>query len=179
MTLLAETFDALSRHGLRFTMIGAAAMAAHGVARATMDIDLLLVGRESLDSPAWDDLRRSGVSVDVRRGDADDPLDGVVRLLRDGELPIDVVVGSAAWQRRAITRARSVDFLGIRIPVASARDLILLKLFAGSPQDRWDITRLLAASGDPGLPSEVESDLDALPEGCREVWQSIAAAGRT
>ena len=36
-------------------------MAAHGVAPATMDVDLLLVGRECLDPPAWDDLRQRGV----------------------------------------------------------------------------------------------------------------------
>lgn len=178
MSLLTETLDALSAHGLRCAMIGAAAMAAHGVARATMDIDLLLVGSECLASPAWDALRRSGLDVDVRRGDADDPLAGVVHLQRAGEQPIDVVVGSASWQRRAIDDATSIEFLGVRVPVASAHDLILLKLYAGSPQDRWDITRLLAALPNPELPREVESRLSALPPECRDSWREITASLR-
>jgi len=177
MTLLAETVASLSCHDLRCAMIGAAAMAAHGVARATMDVDLLLTGHRTLVSPVWDQLRGSGVSVEVRRGDRDDPLVGVVRLRREGELPIDIIIGGASWQRRAVEDATAVDVLGATIPVASARDLILLKLFAGSPQDRWDIIRLLSASNDPGLPGRVESELNALPAECRTLWRSIATAG--
>lgn len=176
MTLLSETLDILSRHGLRCAVIGATAMAAHGVARATMDIDLLLVGRETLDSFAWDELRRSDALVDIRRGDADDPLDGVVRLQRKDSAPIDVMVGSATWQRRAVERAAEIDILGTRAPVATAHDLILLKLFAGSPQDRWDVLRLLATSQDPQLPLTVERDLDALPADCRVLWRSLRDA---
>ena len=176
MTLFAETLETLSKHELRCAVIGATAMAAHGVARATMDVDLLLIGRGALDSPAWDHLRQSGVSVEIRRGDADDPLEGVVRLRRADALPIDVIVGSAPWQQRVIERAAHVDLFGARAPVATARDLILLKLFAGSPQDRWDVARLLATSPDPELRRNVETDLDALPGKCRKLWRSIAAA---
>jgi len=178
VSLLAETLETLSAHGLRCAMIGAAAMAAHGVARATMDIDLLLAGSECLNSLAWEALRRSGLNVDVRRGDADDPLVGVVRLQRAGEQPIDVVVGSASWQRRAIENASPIEFLGILVPVASARDLILLKLYAGSPQDRWDVARLLAATPNPNLAREVEAGLSALPPECRESWREITASIR-
>jgi hypothetical protein len=178
MTLLAETLEGLTAHKLRGIVIGAAAMAVHGVARATMDIDLLLVGRESLDSAAWESLRNSGVSVNVTRGDADDPLEGVVRLRRAGDLPIDVVVGSAAWQRRAIERAPVVDFLGNRTAVATACDLILLKLFAGSPQDQWDVSRLLAASRGPDLARNVETELGWLPAECRALWESIVVENR-
>lgn len=178
MTLLAQALDALAAHGHRCVVIGAAAMSAHGVARATMDIDLLLVGRDTLDSIAWDDLRRSGVAVEVRRGDAGDPLAGVVWLRHDGELPVDVVVGAAAWQARAIERAGTAEILGASVPVARLQDLILLKLYAGSPQDRWDVERLLSASREPELTSMVEAELGALPEECRELWRSIAATRR-
>lgn len=178
MSLLAETLEVLSKHELSCAAIGAAAMAAHGVARSTMDIDLLLVGRHCLDSPAWDSLRRGGVSVDVRRGDADDPLAGVVRVRRADALPIDVVVGSFAWQQRVIDRAAPVEIHGALVPVAAVRDLILLKLYAGSPQDRWDVERLLETSSDPALAREVESEVDALPHESRELWRSISSARR-
>jgi hypothetical protein len=173
LNLLDETLRALKSHGLRAAVIGAAAMAAHGVARATMDVDLLLVGRESLDSEAWEDLRRSGVAVEVRRGASDDPLAGVIRLRHNGDLPIDVIVGAASWQRRAIDRAVVSEVLGVSAPVATAHDLILLKLYAGSPQDRWDVTRLLATAPTPDLARSVEADLGELPRESREVWRSI------
>lgn len=44
MRALAQTLDVLAIHGLRTALIGASAMAVRGVARATMDVDLLLVG---------------------------------------------------------------------------------------------------------------------------------------
>ena len=173
MSLLSKTLDALNDQGLSCAMIGATAMAAHGVSRATLDLDLLLVGRDSLDSPAWQSLREAGIDVDVRRGSPDDPLVGVIRLQSPGEAPIDIVVGSFAWQRRAIERANVVTLKGTAVRVATSRDLILLKLYAGSPQDRWDISRLLTASPDARLPREVESDLSELPKECREIWRSI------
>jgi len=173
LNLLAETLRALDSHGLRCAVIGAAAMAAHGVARATMDVDLLLVGRDSLDSQAWDGLRRAGVLVEIRRGTPDDPLVGVIRLRHGDDLPIDVVVGAAPWQRRAVDRAVVSEILGVRAPVATAQDLVLLKLYAGSPQDRWDVQRLLATSPAPELSRRVEAELSELPRESREVWRSI------
>jgi hypothetical protein len=173
MSLLATTLDALSRHGFRSAVIGAAAMATHGVARATMDIDLLLVGREALESAAWEELREKGIDVDVRRGTPDDPLVGVVRLRSADASPLDVVIGASAWQRRIIERANPVRMLDCVVPVASAADLILLKLYAGAPQDRWDIVRLLSASPDSSLAESVESELSSLPRACRDLWEAI------
>ncbi|MFN2427348.1 MAG: hypothetical protein ABR587_12980 [Candidatus Binatia bacterium] len=173
MNLLAETLDALKGHGLSCAVIGAAAMAAHGVARATMDVDLLLVGRESLDSRAWEQLQRTGAEVEIRRGAPDDPLAGVVRVRHDQSQPIDIVIGAAAWQRRAIERAVPATILGMVAPVATAPDLILLKLYAGSPQDCWDISRLLAASSAEGVEHAVESELPSLPVECGRLWKTI------
>jgi hypothetical protein len=176
MSLLQETLDALNRHGLRSAVIGATAMAAHGVARATMDIDLLLVGRSALDSPAWAEMSIVGVAVDVRKGGPDDPLEGVVRLCREPEASIDVIVGAEPWQQRAIDRAETAELFGVRAPIATAVDLILLKLYAGSPQDRWDIVRLLRSSNAVELTGRVAAEVPLLPTDCLELWESIMRA---
>lgn len=173
MNLLATTLEALARHDLPSAVIGAVAMAAHGVARATMDIDLLLVGREALDSPAWPELRQTGIDVAIRRGTADDPLLGVVRLRTVDAAQLDVVVGGALWQRNVIDRAAPAKLFDCVARVASASDLVLLKLYAGSPQDRSDILRLLGASSDTSLSERVDSELPHLPRRCRELWASI------
>jgi hypothetical protein len=177
MTLLGQTLAAMSKNGLRFALIGATAMAAHGVSRSTMDVDLLLVGHESLDSPAWNEIRQSGASVEVRRGSGDDPLAGVVRIARKGEPSVNIIVGSAPWQRRAIDRATPAELDGTSLPVASARDLIQLKHFAGSPQDRWDVDRLLSVSGNADLANDVESEIHVLPAESRDLWRLIRTAG--
>ena len=87
-------------------MIGAAAMAVHGVSRATRDIDLFTLSQECLETPFWTSLRTTArIEAHVRRGDAADPLAGVVRLAAAGENPLDVAVGKSSWQRAVTERA--------------------------------------------------------------------------
>jgi hypothetical protein len=50
-------------------------------------------------------VQRRGIEVEIRRGDADDPLAGVVRLASPGNRPADLVVGRSAWQARTLERA--------------------------------------------------------------------------
>lgn len=57
--------------------------------------------------------------------------------------------------------------------VATASDLILLKLYAGAPQDRWDIERLLATSNDPALREKINEDVADLPTECQTLWCAI------
>ena len=173
MTLLVEVAAELESRGIRFAVIGAAAMAAYGVPRSTMDVDLLLVGRESFDFAVWEDLQNSGITVHKQRGELDDPLDGVIRLSRENDMPVDIVIGSDRWQRRAVERANVAEFFGSKMPVATDVDLVLLKLYAGAPQDRWDITRLLAASTDTALQRRISTDVADLPKECGALWQSI------
>ena len=133
------------------------------MARSTFDIDLLTTDRRVLDAGTW---RAFGADVDLRRGDADDPLAGVVRIAIADDRPIDVVVGRHAWQARAVERAEA---LGGRAPVALARDLVLLKLYSGGSQDLWDIGELLRHSP-ASLVDEVDADLAALPATMQQRW---------
>ncbi|MBI4246775.1 MAG: hypothetical protein HY614_06255 [Candidatus Rokubacteria bacterium] len=54
-------------------------MAVHGVSRSTRDLDLLTLAGEGLGDAVWEPLRQQGIGVHIRRGDATDPLAGVVR----------------------------------------------------------------------------------------------------
>ncbi len=154
-------------------MIGAAAMAVHGVSRATRDLDLLVMSAECLAPPTWAALEHDGLGVSIRRGDADDPLAGVVRVTAAGDSPIDVVVGRAGWQDAAIGRATVRTIEGVAVPVVTATDLILLKLYAGGPQDAWDVEQLLASGDRAMLVAAVEAALPMLPEDSQRVWARI------
>ena len=172
MTLLDRVHARLDHHGVHHALIGAAALAAAGIARSTFDIDLLTTDDRVLSDAFWQVLRESGVHVDVRPGDADDPLAGIVRLQDGDDRPVDLIVGRHSWQARAVERATP---LANGPPVVLPRDLVLLKLYAGGTQDLWDVHALLALPGAPALIADVEADLAALPPIMRERWGQARA----
>ena len=173
LSLLERVAATLDRAGVAYTLIGAAALAVHGVGRSTRDIDLLTLADAPLDSAWWKPLADAGVEVSAARGDADDPLAGVIRLAQQGEQPVDLVVGRHRWQQRIIERAEPASAGGTRLPAARAQDLVLLKLFAGGAQDAWDIEQLLAGPDRETLIAEVTADLNDLPARCRALWRRI------
>ena len=173
MSLLDRVTAILDRADVPYAVIGAAAMAAHGVARSTHDIDLLALAASCLDRALWAPLADAGVDVSVTRGDAADPLAGVVRFGESAKRPVDLVVGRHRWQARVLERARPTVVHGLRVPAAQARDLIALKLFAGGAQDAWDVAQLLAGPDRAVLVAAVSADIDDLPAHCRRFWERI------
>lgn len=171
---IVEVSARLDRDGIPHAVIGAVALAVHGVLRASDDVDLLVMDRRCLEAATWSDVERSGVVVEIRRGDSDDPLAGVTRLLPATGTRIDIVVGKSAWQHTILSRAPRVALMGGHVPVALPVDLVLLKLYAGGPQDAWDILQMLDAV--PGLAAEVEQAVVSLPEECATLWQQILGA---
>jgi hypothetical protein len=170
MTLAARVTAHLDAAHVEHATVGAAALAAAGVIRSSLDLDLLTLDARVLDHHFWTALAGAEVSVDVRRGDDDDPLAGVVRTTADGERPVDVIVGRHGWQRRAVARARRLPS-GERVVLP--RDLVLLKLYAGGVQDLWDIQRLLEVVDREALVAEVEADLDSLPAQAAALWDAV------
>ena len=164
-----RTAAALTAGEVRFALIGAAAMAARGVSRSTVDQDLLVTDVRVLRADFWTSV---GAVIDTRPGDASDALAGVVRLTADGERPVDVVIGRGAWMEEILARTPNVAVPGGVLPVADAADLILLKLYAGGSQDLWDIEQLLAAA-QPGtaLAAVVDARLAAAPAALRVLWE--------
>jgi len=111
LDLLVQVSAELASRGIAHAMIGAGALAVHGISRSTFDIDLFTIHRAALDAATW-----------------------------------------AA---------------------------ILLKLYAGSPQDAWDVQQLIAVVPDPmALVAEVERGLLDLPADAAELWRTIADRAR-
>lgn len=178
MTLLARVAAALSEANIPHALIGAGALAVYGVNRATYDHDLFAVDASCLRPDLWKDLASQEVSVEIRKGDVTDPLAGVVRFQSPGEIPVDVVVGKFKWQREVLHRAAPRTTQEANLPVVSAADLILLKLYAGGAQDGWDVQQLLEGvevEDRRALIAEVEMRLpELLPQAVR-LWQRVLA----
>jgi hypothetical protein len=71
-----------------------------------------------------------------------------------------------------LARAGRVTLGAKTIPIVGVADLVLLKLYAGGAQDRWDIAQLLAASGSTEVDADVERGLADLPARCAEMWRT-------
>lgn len=176
MSLLAQVVAALEGAEIRFAVIGAAALPALGLSRSTLDIDLLSTDPRCLEAQQWRALEDAGIEAETRHGDADDPLLGVVRFVREEEIAVDLIVGRYAWQTRAVERARDLPISGLSLPVVRGEDLILLKLFAGGPQDAWDVRQVLAGPQRHELIAAVERDLGDLPPDARRMWKQVLEA---
>lgn len=173
-SLLVAVVDVLLGSDVGFALIGAGAMAVHGVARSTFDIDLFTTDRSVLDDRFWTPaVLGEDVRPDVRKGDADDPLAGMVRIAAKGQRPIDLVVGRPGWQEQVIRRARTATVQGVTLPVAVVPDLIALKLYAGGSQDAWDIEQLLAADHDGAIRASVDRAQSHLPARARALWSRL------
>jgi hypothetical protein len=175
MRILDVVHRTLDDAGVPHALIGAAALAAHGVARSTFDLDILVVDQRCLDDAFWADVRSRRFAVDVRRGDSDDPLAGVVRIEQAGDRPVDVVVGRHVWQQRAIQRSVAQHEAPA---VLLASDLVLLKLYAGGTQDMWDIDQMLSLPDAEQLVDAVQADVGDLPSDARRRWNEIITGRR-
>lgn len=178
LALLEQVSAELEARGVRCALIGAGALAAHGISRSTADLDLLCIDPAVLEPAFWRRLAAGGAAADVRRGDHDDPLAGVVRVTAPDQRPVDLVVGRPAWMRRALERAIPAKIGRGTVPLATKADLVLLKLYAGSPQDAWDVEQILADRDAGSIAAEVTERLADLPAEAARLWARIRQGGR-
>jgi hypothetical protein len=164
--------EELRRGGVEWCLIGAAALATHGYARTTDDIDLLTLDGRVLSADFW-----GSSPVRIRRGDFDDPLVGSV--VWPAEPQHDVVVGKGHAAREALSTAPFNQRLGCR--VATALALVLLKLEAGGAQDLYDVVALVerrrALDGAAWF-AEVPAHLPRLSASGRDAWTRMQSLCR-
>jgi hypothetical protein len=156
-----------------YALIGAHAMAARGYPRFTIDVDLLTTDTRVLDGATWSPLIEQGAAVDRRRGDHEDPLAGVVRIVLADDTEVDVVVGRWSWEQQVVARAERMSVLGVTIAVPTTSDLILLKLAAGGHLDLHDAAALLALGDRVRVMADVEARLGDVRPNVRSHWRDL------
>jgi len=169
VSLLARVVAILEEHGVEFALIGGIALAHRGHSRFTIDTDLFTTESRVLRADLWASL--SDVKVDLRQGDSDDPLRGIVRIGESDQ--IDVVVGKWNWEHRVIQRSEPMDVEGVTVPVPTRADLILLKLAAGGPKDIIDATELLRLGPRDEIIAHVGENIRSLPQDAQRTWQAL------
>ena len=162
----------LERAGISHALIGAAALALRGHPRSTQDTDFFTTDRRVFQPQLWSELSSPGIPVDIRKGDPDDPLGGVIRI---GELldQVDVVVGKWRWEQDVIERSERMSAFGESIPVATVADLVLLKLAAGGYKDLVDAASLLSLAPRDETVALVDERISALPAEAQSEWKKL------
>jgi len=137
-----DMLSALSEAGARFLIVGAYALAHHGLPRATGDIDIWVGHSSGNADRVWDALRRFGAPLDqVSPDDLRQPdlvfQIGVAPSRIDILTSIDGLDFAEAWKGRV-----EVALDEIRVPVLSRDHLVINKRAAGRPQDLADLAWL-------------------------------------
>lgn len=66
---------------------------------------------------------------------------------RETEIKVDLALGLTGFEQQVIARAPKIPLANRSVPVATAEDMILLKVLAGRPRDEDDIARIVARHG--------------------------------
>ncbi len=167
----ADTFAAAERTarilaaaGVPVALIGAGALAVHGYARATEDLDLAVA------TDPFSTLRTLRATLATELGcdavlltpDADDPLGGVLTLTSEMFATIQIVnffnplAGGTNPGAEAITTAANL-IAGASLRVVDLPHLVALKLYAGGRKSELDVLELLACN-----PATDVADLEAV-----------------
>jgi hypothetical protein len=138
----SEMLSALSDAGAEYLLVGAHAMAAHGVPRATGDMDLWVRPSPENAERVWHALAEFGAPLDQL---SQEDLTKPEVVFQIGVVPnrIDIVTSVTgvdfedAWTRREI-----VELDGVRVGVIARGDLIRNKKAVGRLRDLADIEDL-------------------------------------
>jgi len=138
----AEMLNALSAEGVEYLVVGAYAVAAHGLPRATGDIDLWIRATPDNAARLWRALDRFGAPRSRLTPETFTQPDVVYQIglppnRIDLLTTIDGVDFDDAWRERVACVVETVSF-----QMLSKRHLLANKRATGRPQDLADAARL-------------------------------------
>jgi len=145
-------FAALVAEEVSFVVIGSMAMAAHGLPRATLDLDLFLAPRRENIEALKRALRSLYDDPAIEEIDADELIGeypAVQYVPPHGEYSLDLLtrLGEAFSWEDVEAGAENLALGDLAVPVATARLLYEMKKDTVRPQDRADAARLREALG--------------------------------
>jgi predicted nucleotidyltransferase len=136
--LFLDVAEILTRENIDYLIIGAFALAMHGLVRASSDVDALLYVSYSRLAEISRIFEAADFEVAIKRGDDDDPILSMLVLSDKYGNRVELLGGLRGLDPKAFSRAIEVPFHGVKLRVASREDFIAMKCFAGSAQDLAD-----------------------------------------
>jgi hypothetical protein len=143
LTKVLSRLEAARLQGLLgdYALIGGFAVAAWGVPRATQDIDFA-VAIGSKDPYAL----AAFIDGQYISGGLDDPLKGVIRAavtVTSGSIPLQLIFLPSTFTDAIFQRVELLPIMNRSVPVVNWDMLVMLKLYAGGPQDILDVRQIL------------------------------------
>lgn len=141
---------AFSEEKVKFLLVGAYAMAAHGYPRATMDMDLWIMPSLENAEAVMRALRRFGAPLqDLSREDLQK--EDIVFQIGVAPRRIDIITSASGLNfEEAYERSLTVNIEGIKVHVPSVENIIKNKKAAGRTRDLADV-EALEKNGESGL----------------------------
>jgi predicted nucleotidyltransferase len=136
--LLLDAVEVLQREKVDYAVIGAFALSAHGVVRASIDVDVLLFTTPQHLTRLCTRFQRAGLETKLRRGEADDPIPTMLTLSDVYHNHVDLLGVLRGVDPAIFSRTVAVPFRGVNLRIVGREDFIAMKCFAGSPQDVLD-----------------------------------------
>ena len=136
--LLLDAVEILEREKVDYAVIGAFALSAHGVVRASTDVDVLVFATPKQLAMLRARFQRAGFDTELRHGEADDPIPAMLILSDSHNNHVDLLGGLRGMDPAIFSRIVEVPFMGIDLRIAGREDFIAMKCFAGGPQDILD-----------------------------------------
>lgn len=165
--LLLDAVEILRREKIDYVVIGAFALSAHAVVRASSDVDALLHISHARLSRLSSTFEGAGFTTTLRSGDADDPVLGLLVLGDSYGNQVDLLGGLRGLDPLVFSRAIEVRFLNEDLRIVGREDFIAMKCFAGGPQDMADARAAYQAARAP-------VDLDLLRTATRRFGRAAA-----
>ena len=150
-----DMLQALVDEEVRFLLVGAYALAAHGYPRATMDIDIWVMPSADNAEAVLRALRRFGAPLhNLTKGDLEK--EGTVFQIGVAPRRIDIITAASGLEfDEAFSRAMSVELEGIQVHIPSVADLIRNKRASGRTKDLADAEALEELQGsEPSAPGD-------------------------
>lgn len=146
--LFLDAAAVLADRKISYAVIGAMAASVHGIVRASMDADAVL-SLTIQEAPTLEkQFTAAGFQTQLRRGDPDDPIAGVLSLTDTYSNRVDLLIGIRGLDPAAFSRTVELLFHGTALRVVGLEDFIAMKVFAGGPQDLADARAAISAAGD-------------------------------
>ncbi len=146
---LIDAVSFLQQHQMPYAVIGGIAVSLRGEPRVTADVDLVIAADiggavqllDALEQTSFEPLC-PGVREVVERA--------YILPLRHSlsGVRVDIAIGMSGFERQVIVRATPVDFGDFSAAIATAEDLLIMKVLAGRPQDIQDARGIIAAQID-------------------------------
>ena len=143
--LLLKVIKLLDKFKIPYAIVGAFAASFYGQVRASLDADAVISveGQEERLDRLSAVLKKDGLRVELRRGDADDPVRGVVNIQDKFQNRVDLLTGIRGMKADVFDRLVTASFMDTKIKIVSAEDFIAMKIFAGGPKDIEDVIGVL------------------------------------